>query len=94
MGGGRAVPSGCPLALARPKSAPPSTLRQVPIYEYVCMKCERQFEELVHADEIPACPSCAAKTVTRKFSSFATVGGPVKSCSTCTSSSCGECGGR
>jgi len=66
----------------------------VPIYEYVCMKCEHHFEELVHGDEAPACPSCAAKKVTRKYSSFATVGGPSKSCGSCAGGNCGGCGGH
>jgi len=66
----------------------------MPIYEYVCMKCEHQFEELVHANETPACPSCAAKNVIRKYSSFATMGGPGKSCGSCSSSNCGGCGGH
>ena len=65
----------------------------MPIYEYVCMKCERHFEELVHADETPTCPSCAAKNVTRKYSSFATKGGPGKSCGSCAGGNCGGCGG-
>ena len=81
-----------PVAVLR--SAAPSTLRKMPIYEYVCMKCEYHFEELVHTDEAPACPSCAAKNVTRKYSSFATKGGPSKSCGSCAGGNCGGCGGH
>jgi putative FmdB family regulatory protein len=66
----------------------------MPIYEYVCMKCEHHFEELVHGDETPACPSCAAKKVIRKYSSFATIGGPSKSCGSCAGGNCGGCGGH
>jgi putative FmdB family regulatory protein len=46
----------------------------MPIYEYVCMRCEHHFEELVRADETPACPECAADNVTRKFSAVAPLG--------------------
>ena len=45
-----------------------STLPAMPIYEYVCMRCEHHFEELVRGEETPACPSCEAETVRRKFS--------------------------
>ena len=35
----------------------------MPIYEYVCMKCESHFEELVRGDEEPSCPDCGATKV-------------------------------
>lgn len=44
----------------------------MPIYEYVCMRCESHFEELVRGDEHPACPDCGATKVSRQFSVFAT----------------------
>ena len=43
----------------------------MPIYEYVCMKCESHFEELVRGDEHPTCPDCGAVKVARQFSVFA-----------------------
>ena len=66
----------------------------VPIYEYVCMKCEHQFEELVRDAEPTVCPACAAQKVVRKYSSFATIGGPGKSCGSCAGGNCGGCGGN
>ena len=75
------------------RSALVSTLRVVPIYEYVCMKCEEQFEELVHGDSKPVCPACSGSNVIRKFSTFATKGG-AKSCGSCAGGSCGGCGSR
>jgi putative FmdB family regulatory protein len=45
----------------------------VPIYEYVCMKCESHFEELVRNGEGPSCPDCGAKKVSRQLSVFASV---------------------
>ena len=32
----------------------------MPIYEYGCEKCGRDFEELVFGDEMPACPYCGS----------------------------------
>jgi len=46
----------------------------MPIYEYVCMKCESDLAELVRGDEAVTCPDCAAANVARQFSSFAVHG--------------------
>jgi putative FmdB family regulatory protein len=47
----------------------------MPIYEFVCMKCESHFEELVRLnDPDPACPDCGAPKVAKQFSKFATHG--------------------
>ena len=46
----------------------------VPIYEYVCMKCESHFEELVRNGEKPKCPDCSSAKVQKQFSVFATKG--------------------
>jgi len=52
-----------------------STLRwRMPIYEYVCMKCESHFEELVRNGETPKCPDCSSAKVQKQFSVFATHG--------------------
>ena len=53
---------------------PSTSIRTVPIYEYVCMECESHFEELVRGEEQVACPDCAATNVSRQFSSFAVHG--------------------
>lgn len=46
----------------------------MPIYEYRCAACEAEFEELLSSSTAPApaCPSCGAPTVERRWSSFAT----------------------
>jgi putative FmdB family regulatory protein len=31
----------------------------VPLYEYVCRRCSRAFEELVFGQATPRCPACA-----------------------------------
>ena len=46
----------------------------MPIYEYVCMKCESHFEELVRNGETPKCPDCSSAKVLKQFSVFATKG--------------------
>src|ERR671924_565244 len=46
----------------------------MPMYEYVCMKCEEHFEELVRGDEEVACPQCGATNVARQLSTFAMIG--------------------
>ena len=55
-----------------PESA--ATLSPMPIYEYVCMRCESHFEELVRHDESPACPDCGSTKAKRQFSMFAAHG--------------------
>jgi putative FmdB family regulatory protein len=32
----------------------------MPIYEYQCSACGKEFEELVFGDEAPSCPSCGS----------------------------------
>ena len=40
----------------------------MPIYEYSCNKCGREFEELVFGEDKPACPACGAKETERLMS--------------------------
>jgi len=48
----------------------------MPIYEYDCEECGHRFEFLVQrADEQPACPSCGATRLKKRFSVFAPSGG-------------------
>ena len=47
----------------------------MPIYEFVCMKCESHFEELLRLDDPePSCPDCGAEKVAKQFSTFASHG--------------------
>jgi putative FmdB family regulatory protein len=47
----------------------------MPIYEYVCMKCESHFEELVGmTSPDPACPDCGNAKVAKQSSVFAAHG--------------------
>ncbi len=71
----------------------------MPIYEFICERCELRFEELVRSGDKPRCPECATGDVRRLLSAFAVHssspglggGGASKSCSTCAGSSCATC---
>ena len=44
----------------------------MPVYEYECESCSRQFELLVRSrSDTPVCPHCESKKLTRRFSTFA-----------------------
>ena len=40
----------------------------MPIYEYACKNCGREFEELIRGDQQPACPACGQSRVERQMS--------------------------
>ncbi|HSB53091.1 MAG TPA: zinc ribbon domain-containing protein [Gemmatimonadales bacterium] len=40
----------------------------MPIYEYACTKCGKEFETLVRGDTRVACPACESAKVERKMS--------------------------
>lgn len=66
----------------------------MPMYEYQCTECAREFEELVRSmDEkkIPACPHCDSRKVRRKMSVFAARQGTDRP-SPMTGGGCGRCG--
>lgn len=44
----------------------------MPIYEYICLDCQNQFETLVlSSEEEIVCPSCQSVRLERALSSFA-----------------------
>ena len=43
----------------------------MPIYEYVCKRCNHRFEELVLGSEQPSCPQCLTAEVDKQLSVFA-----------------------
>jgi putative FmdB family regulatory protein len=51
----------------------------MPIYEYTCKSCGREFEELIRGDQQPACPACGKGDVEKQMSApaghVASVGG-------------------
>ena len=63
----------------------------MPIFEYICEKCETHFEALVYGDEKAACPKCKSKKLTPQLSVFAvsTKSGPSQKPA---AGPCGSCG--
>lgn len=71
----------------------------MPIYEYKCNGCGKEFEILVfNSSEEVNCPECGAKDVGRLMSGFsaksdgAPLSGSGGSCSSCSGGSCSSCG--
>ena len=65
----------------------------MPIYEYHCNKCEKDFECLVFGKERPNCPSCNSKKVNKLMSAcgFVSKGSSGETVSASAGSSCGGC---
>ena len=64
---------------------------KMPIYEYVCQECSKEFEALVQGSRKPACPACNSKRLTQQLSVFAVATGTPKSAGSATGA-CGSCG--
>jgi putative FmdB family regulatory protein len=61
----------------------------MPVYEFACKKCGKDFEELVFSqDEQVECPTCGGTDVSKKVSTFA-----FKSSGRFVAASGGSCGG-
>ena len=43
----------------------------MPIFEYVCTKCEHRFEALLFGNQKAACPKCKSKELAPQLSVFA-----------------------
>jgi putative FmdB family regulatory protein len=62
----------------------------MPIFEYICKKCENHFEALVYGDEKASCPKCRSTKLAPQLSVFAV---SAKSASPRPKTgSCGTCG--
>ncbi len=59
----------------------------MPIFEYICQKCENRFEILVYGDEKAACPKCRSTKLAPQLSVFA-----VSAKSAVSASAVGPCG--
>ncbi|HMH02256.1 MAG TPA: zinc ribbon domain-containing protein [Terriglobales bacterium] len=65
----------------------------MPIFEYVCERCEHEFEALLYGSEKPQCPKCHSKKLTAQLSVFAVAAkGASSSPSTNPAGGCGTCG--
>jgi putative FmdB family regulatory protein len=60
----------------------------MPIYEYHCRSCERDFETLVRGAEQPVCDRCEGTDLEKKLSVFASPNSPAAEAV----SPCGSCG--
>ena len=47
----------------------------MPIYEYYCLKCGKNFELLLRGDDQPRCPDCETTKIERRMSVPARLGG-------------------
>ena len=48
----------------------------MPVYEYVCLECQRAFERYVRSwGEAVACPACSGQRIEKQLSTFAMAGG-------------------
>lgn len=43
----------------------------MPIYEYICRKCEHSFEAIVSGASNPKCPQCESAALDQQYSAFA-----------------------
>ncbi len=77
----------------------------MPIYEYKCNGCGKEFETLVMGKTEPECPGCDSRDLTRLMSACGYVsktggsgGEPAvtssssSGCGSCSSTNCGSCG--
>jgi len=66
----------------------------MPIFEYRCKRCEKEFEALVLGSERPECPSCKSSRLEKLLSTFAAVtgSGSGKGRREAASGPCGACG--
>jgi len=65
----------------------------VPIYEYACGDCGKQFETLVRSGVTPECPSCHSHTLEKKLSATAAMGVAATHDHAGPCGSCGHAGG-
>jgi putative FmdB family regulatory protein len=56
----------------------------MPIFEYKCNQCKKEFEKLVFAgeDETVSCPECKSLDVNKKISATSFMGNSIGKCAT------------
>jgi putative FmdB family regulatory protein len=68
----------------------------MPIFEYVCGKCDHRFETLVRSGTVVKCPSCNSTKLEKQLSVFSasvpTAFGAAKSVPEFAGGACGTCG--
>jgi len=63
----------------------------MPIYEYACQDCGRDFEKLVRSDTVLECPQCQSTQLEKRLSVFATAASAAEAGPEM-SGPCGSCG--
>lgn len=63
----------------------------MPIFEYACTDCGREFEALVRSDTVPECPACHSTHLHKQLSVFATAESQAKE-PAMAAGPCGSCG--
>jgi len=69
----------------------------MPIYEYTCNACKKEFETLVLGSDTPTCPGCDSHDLSRLLSRCGFIskstgpGGETQVTSSAASSACGSC---
>ncbi|HOE65396.1 MAG TPA: zinc ribbon domain-containing protein [Candidatus Hydrogenedentes bacterium] len=51
----------------------------MPLFTYVCQKCDAVSEALIRSDETPACPRCGSTRMIKQPSAFAPMSGSGRS---------------
>jgi putative FmdB family regulatory protein len=65
----------------------------MPIYEYVCRKCDHQFEALLATSQASAeCPECKGEDLEKLLSVFSVAGEKQARPARLTAGPCGTCG--
>ncbi len=73
----------------------------MPLFDFICRACGKEFEALVMGSSKPHCPECQSEDLQKQMSVFARRSGGDSSssgssgsgsgCSSCSSSSCSTC---
>jgi len=64
----------------------------MPIFEYLCKGCGKQFEILVRGSEKPHCPKCNGTRLEQQLSAFAVAGRGSADFASEPAPGCGQCG--
>ncbi len=65
----------------------------MPLFDFVCRTCGKEFEVLLMGNDPPVCPHCQSQDLVKKMSAFARTRGSNDSGSGGGGSKCGGCSG-
>jgi putative FmdB family regulatory protein len=64
----------------------------MPIFEYVCRECSKEFEALVRGNVAVQCPACSSKKLEKQLSVFAATTTDGTKMKELPQTACGSCG--